>query len=258
MSDPATAPAFEHTPTNIWAGANRHMIVYPCGGGLFCIGAVYSAGLSEDVEAVAWNQPASSEEAEREFRGWHPAVDRVLFHARDVKKWRLAEVPRLPRWTSKSGKAVLVGDAAHAMYQFLAQGAAMATEDAAALAECVSRAKSAEDLPAVLKAYERSRKWRCEIIQAQSRRAGEGLHIPDGQEQEARDRKMAGLPHDEDFWDVDLGPLMEEKFRGFLYGHNVVEHVSCPCQRDGCGLRLTDTSRRAKLSPQCHYEAGTN
>lgn len=224
MSDPATAAAFNHTPSNVWAGCNRHMIVYPCGGGLYTIGAVYPA---EATEAMAWNQSATSEEAQKEFRCWqNPAVDHVLSHAQNIKNWRLAEVPRLPRWTSKSGKAVLIGDAAHAMYQFLAQGAAMATEDAAALTECVGRAKNAEDLPAVLRAFERSRKWRCEIIAAESKRSGEVLHVADGEEQENRDKKMAGKPHNDGFWDVDVGPLMEQKFPAFLYGHDVVDHVS--------------------------------
>lgn len=111
------------------------------------------------------------------------------------------------------------------MSPFLAQGAAMATEYSAALAECISRASRTEDLPAVTKAYERSRKWRCEIISTQSRRSGEMLHVPDGGEQENRDLKMAGKPYT-DFWDVDVGALIDSKFREFMYSQDVVEHVS--------------------------------
>lgn len=176
---------------------------------------------------MAWNQSATSAEARQEFKGWNnPVIDHIFMHTRELKQWRLADVLRLPGWTSKSGKAVLIGDSAHAMSPFLAQGAAMATEDAAALAECISRASGAEDLAAVTKAYERSRRWRCEIISAQSRRSGEMLHVPDGEEQENRDLKMAGKPFT-DFWDVDVGPLIEPRFREFMYGHNVIEHVSC-------------------------------
>ena len=221
LSDPITAPVFQKTATNVWAGYARHVIVYPCGGDVFTLGATYPAN---EIEAVEWTRSATPEQAEEEYRDWDPVVRRVISHAKDVKHWKLAEVPRLPRWTSKSGKVVLMGDAAHAMVQFLAQGAAMATEDAAALAECVGRANSVKDFPAILQAYERSRKWRCEVVQAQSRRNGDMIHMPDGVEQENRDRKMAGLAQT-GLWEADIGPMMDDKFREFLYGHNVVQHV---------------------------------
>lgn len=147
-------------------------------------------------------------------------------------------------WTSHSGKVVLTGDSAHAMSPFLAQGAAMATEDSAALTECIARASSTKDLPAVTKAYERARKWRCEIVSAQSRRSGVMLHIPDGEEQENRDAKMAGLPVT-DFWEVDVGPLIEAKFREFMYGHDVLKHVSSLPLILFAGV--TDYSRRGRL-----------
>ncbi|WPH01598.1 salicylate hydroxylase [Acrodontium crateriforme] len=59
-------------------------------------------------------------------------------------------------------KIVLIGDAAHGTLHSLAQGAAMATEDAGALAECIRRIKPKEDIPEAMRLYERSRKWRCE------------------------------------------------------------------------------------------------
>lgn len=224
MSDPVTEPSFKDHPTNIWIGCNRHIIAYPCGGGLFTFSGIYPA---ESNETTVWNQSAKLEEVQKEYEIWHnPVVDRVIAHTKDIKNWRLGETPVLPRWTSKSGKAVLIGDAAHAMYPTLAQGAAMATEDALALSMCIGRAKSTDDLPAVTKAFERSRKWRCEIMQAQSRRSNEVLHIADGIEQEERDKKMGGLSCDESFWEVDVGPLMEPRFQGFLFGHDVKEHVS--------------------------------
>lgn len=220
LSDPITAPFFQDNTTNVWTGYSRHVIAYPCGDH-FTLGATHAAS---EIEAMDWTHAADPEKARKEFHDFDIVVDRVLSHAKEVKQWRLAEVPRLPRWRSKSGKVVLIGDAAHAMLQFLAQGAAMATEDAAAIAECVGRAKSSDDIPAVLQAYERSRKWRCEVVQAQSRRNGDMIHMPDGEEQENRDRKMAGLPQS-GVWEADTGPMMDNEFRKFLYGHNVVQHV---------------------------------
>ncbi|PNH47537.1 hypothetical protein VD0004_g743 [Verticillium dahliae] len=152
MSDPITAPIFKEIATNVWAGYNRHVIIYPCAGGMYTLGATHPANHYEiGDQAMEWSRAATVSQAEEEYQEWNPIVKRILHHTKEVGKWRLAEVPRLPRWASKSGRVVLMGDNAHAMLQFLAQGAAMATEDAGSLSVAVSRAKSAEDLPRVLR-----------------------------------------------------------------------------------------------------------
>ncbi|KAF3346965.1 Esterase [Verticillium dahliae VDG2] len=220
MSDPITAPIFKEIATNVWAGYNRHVIIYPCAGGMYTLGATHPANHNEiGDQAMEWSRAATVSQAEEEYQEWNPIVKRILHHTKEVGKWRLAEVPRLPRWASKSGRVVLMGDNAHAMLQFLAQGAAMATEDAGSLSVAVSRAKSAEDLPRVLKAYERARKWRCEAVSAQARRNGDMIHMPDGEEQENRDRKMSQLA-ETGVWKADTGPMFDAEFRNFLYNHN--------------------------------------
>lgn len=221
--DPEIAALLEQPASNVWLGPGRHVIFYPAEGGkILAINGTYPS--RSDVVG-AWNKTASVEDVQHQFREFDPLVKSVLAEARDCKSWALAEVPRLPRWGSRSGKVVLVGDAAHGMLQFLAQGAAMATEDAGALAECMRTAESKDDIPAAMRLYERSRKWRCEKVQAQARRNGETIHMPNGEEQEHRDRKMAGkaLPEDQE---VDCGPLLDETFTSWLYGHDVVKHVS--------------------------------
>lgn len=226
INDPITASVFKETATNVWMGHSRHVIVYPCGGGLYTVGATHPAGHNEtESEAMEWTRGSTVAQAEKEYETWCPVVQRILHHMKDVGKWRLAEVPRLPRWTSKSGKVVVVGDSAHAMLQFLAQGAAMATEDAGALSIALERAKTVEDIPKALKAFERARKWRCEAVQAQARRNGDVIHMPDGEEQENRDRQMGNLDQT-GLWKADAGPMFDAEFRKFLYGHNVIEHVS--------------------------------
>lgn len=228
VADPITAPIFQETATNVWAGYSRHIIVYPCGGGMYTLGATHPAGRSEgEGQAMEWSRSATPSQAEAEYEGWGPVVKRILHLTKEVGKWRLAETPRLPRWTSRSGKVVLMGDNAHAMLQFLAQGAAMATEDAGALAVALERTTTPEDLPVVLKAYERARKWRCETVAIQARRNGDMIHMPDGEEQENRDRAMAQLDQT-GIWKADTGPMFDAEFRSFLYGHNVIEHVSDP------------------------------
>lgn len=222
-TDPNVAALLAQPATNVWLGPGRHVIVYPAEGGkILAINGTYP---SRGDVVGAWNKTASVEEVQRQFRDFDPLVQAILAEARDCKSWALAEVPRLPRWTSRSGKVVLLGDAAHGMLQFLAQGAAMATEDAGALAECLKAVEGKGDVPVAMRLYERSRKWRGEKVQAQARRNGECIHMPNGVEQEHRDRKMAGkaLPTDED---VDCGPLLDGRFTSWLYGHNTLEHVS--------------------------------
>ncbi|CRK15609.1 hypothetical protein BN1723_010737, partial [Verticillium longisporum] len=214
MSDPITAPIFKETATNVWAGYNRHVIIYPCGGGMYTLGATHPANHNENGDrAMEWSRAATVSQAEEEYKEWNPIIKRILHHTKEVGKWRLAE----------SGRVVLMGDNAHAMLQFLAQGAAMATEDAGSLSVAVGRAKSAEDLPRVLKAYERARKWRCEAVSAQARRNGDMIHMPDGEEQENRDREMSQLAQT-GVWKADTGPMFDAEFRNFLYNHNVIEH----------------------------------
>ena len=221
LSDSTTAEIFRESATNVWTGFSRHVIVYPCGGGLYTVGATHPA---HDYGVMEWSQSANPGEAEEEYARWqNPVVTRILQMAREAKQWRLAEVPRLPRWTSPGGKIVLIGDAAHGMLQFLASGAAMATEDAAALTECLGRAEKVADIPELMKAFERIRKWRCEVVQAQARRNGKMIHMPDGEEQENRDMKMRGGA-ETGVWHADTGPMMDHEFRKFLYDHNVVEY----------------------------------
>ena len=212
-----------HQPaTNVWLGPGRHMIVYPAEGGkILAINGTYP---SRNTSAGEWNKPASVDEIQQRFHDFDPVAKAILSEARDCKSWALAEVPRLRRWRSKSGKVVLVGDAAHGMLQFLAQGAAMATEDAGALAECVDNLGPDGNIADAMYHYERSRKWRCERVQAQARRNGEFIHMPDGEEQEHRDRKLAGKPLPTDH-DVDCGPLLDPEFTSWLYGHDTIEHV---------------------------------
>jgi hypothetical protein len=97
--------------------------VYPAEGGKsLAINGTYP---SRNDSAGEWNKAASVDEIQQRFHDFDPIAKAILSQARDCKSWALAEVPRLPSWRSKSGKVVLIGDAAHGMLQFLAQGAAI-------------------------------------------------------------------------------------------------------------------------------------
>ena len=95
----------------------------------------------------------------------------------------------LPRWSH--GRVTLLGDAAHPMLQYLAQGACMATEDAVVLAEKV--AAQLDDLPAAFKAYEQNRYLRTGRTQIMARVYGEFYHAR-GVTAELRDMALAAPP----------------------------------------------------------------
>lgn len=105
-------------------------------------------------------------------------------------KWPLRIVPRLKTWTTLSAKLLLIGDAAHSMPQFFAQGAAMAVEDAAALAVVLSNISSSDELTLAVKVFESERLQRTGQMFEATLINGVFMHMPDGPEQEARDKAM--------------------------------------------------------------------
>ncbi|MGE5640681.1 MAG: FAD-dependent monooxygenase [Clostridia bacterium] len=117
-----------------------------------------------------WAEESWSVEGERQelldaFAGWHPSL-LTLFRATErCYKWAIFDRDPLERWSS--GRATLLGDAAHPMLPFLAQGGAMAMEDGYVLAECLRR--RAGDVPAALREYESLRKERATRVQLGSR-----------------------------------------------------------------------------------------
>lgn len=108
----------------------------------------------------------------------------------------------LPRWVD--GSVALLGDAAHPMFPFLAQDAAQAIEDAAALA--LHLAGNGDDVRAGLLAYQGARIDRATRVQQASRARKQTNNLPDGPEQQARDEHLAGAD-----------PL---RYNGWLYGHD--------------------------------------
>lgn len=104
----------------------------------------------------------------------------------------------------------LLGDAAHAMEPFQAQGAAQAVEDAYVLAACLGGAEGEADPGGALRRYERIRLARAAELQGSSRAAAESFYLPDGEEQRARDAAYAALHETqpwgprERLWDYDV------------------------------------------------------
>ena len=138
----------------VWAGPGQHVVTYYLRPNLLNFVAVTE---QEDWQEEGWNLPGDPAELRSRFEGWHPAIGEVFAACQSVRRWALFDRPLLARWTDD--QVALLGDAAHPTLPFLAQGAALAMEDAWALA------KYAPDL----KAYEGARKPRATKLQAWAR-----------------------------------------------------------------------------------------
>ena len=122
-------------------GPGRHFVYYFVSAGRF-INWVGVAP-SETWTLESWTTPGRLEDALGDFAGWNPVVRRLIAEAADgsdraeLYRWALYDRDPLPRWGD--GPVTLLGDAAHPMLPFMAQGACQAIEDAAVLAACLRR-----------------------------------------------------------------------------------------------------------------------
>jgi len=156
--------------TYLWLGPEGHLVHYPVKSGQ-AINIV--AIVRDDWRDPGWHARGARTEILERFSGWAWGA-RALLAVPDVWfKWALFERPVLHRWSS--GPVTLLGDAAHPMLPFLAQGGAMAIEDAAVLADCLGRGP---DEPALAFAtYEGLRRSRTQRVQRASRGNGRIYHL---------------------------------------------------------------------------------
>ena len=117
----------------LWAGPKTHFVHYPLRRGtLYNLVAVFHS----DRYVEGWNAEGAKDELFARFAGQRPEVLRLLERIETWRMWVLCDREPIKDWSK--GRVTLLGDAAHPMLQYLAQGACMATEDAVCLAEKVA------------------------------------------------------------------------------------------------------------------------
>jgi salicylate hydroxylase len=144
----------------------------------------------DDSDPATWTQENVIEDMKQHFAGWDPRLVKVIDMIQTTLKWPLLSGKPLQRWVSSSGKLLMLGDAAHAMVPYMSQGAAMAVEDGAALAEVLSLIETKPQVLEALKVFERVRSLRAGQMQEASLVNGKLWHFADGPEQRARDAAM--------------------------------------------------------------------
>lgn len=168
----------------LWAGPRTHFVHYPLRRGeLYNLVAVFHSDHYEE----GWDAEGSKELLWKHFDGQVPEVLRMLELINTWRMWVLCDREPVKNWSQ--GNVTLLGDAAHPMLQYLAQGACMATEDAVVLADKV--AEQPDDIPAAFKAYEQARYLRTARVQIMARVYGEFYHAR-GVTAELRDIAVGG------------------------------------------------------------------
>jgi 2-polyprenyl-6-methoxyphenol hydroxylase-like FAD-dependent oxidoreductase len=153
----------------LWAGPRTHLVHYPLRRGeLYNLVAVFHS--KRYVEG--WNAEADAAELWAHFNGQRPEVLRMLERIETWRMWVLCDREPVKEWSKR--RTTLLGDAAHPMLQYLAQGACMATEDAYWLAE--KAGEQPDDLPAAFRAYVQQRYLRTARVQIMARVYGEFYH----------------------------------------------------------------------------------
>ena len=182
-----------------WIGEKRHIIAYPISGK-----TIYNLSTCQpDVNFAAatnatYTTRGSKQAMLRVYEDFCPLVQKMLqlVPEGEVCEWKPRSHKVLPTWSR--GGVALVGDACHPTLPHLSQGAAMAIEDAAVVAEVLSRISvgrengardsGRNDIAKALKVYELLRKDRTALLVDMAYTSGLALHLGEGKAREERDR----------------------------------------------------------------------
>lgn len=160
---------FRQNAMILWGGPKHHLVQYPLRGGeLFNLVAVFHS----DKYVEGWDTTGDAAELHRRFADACDTVQALLRKIDAWRMWVLCDREPVKDWSR--GNITLLGDAAHPMLQYLAQGACMAMEDAIILARCVR--ESPDDLPAAFRSYQDQRYLRTGRCQVMARVYGEFYH----------------------------------------------------------------------------------
>ncbi|GKQ55072.1 FAD-dependent monooxygenase [Bradyrhizobium sp. Ce-3] len=148
-----------------WWGPDRHIVIYyvkPDRSEVYFVTSQPEPGFTVE----SWSATGDVNELRKAFEGFHPQVRKVLEACPSVHKWALVDRDPLPRWSE--GNITLLGDACHPMTPYMAQGAAMAIEDAAVLSRCLAGVDR-DSVSDAFRRFEATRKPRTSRVQASSR-----------------------------------------------------------------------------------------
>jgi 6-hydroxynicotinate 3-monooxygenase len=149
-----------------WWGEDRHIVIYyvkPDRSEVYFVTSQPEPGFRIE----SWSAKGDVKELRKAFAGFSREVERVLAACPDVHQWAIVDRDSLDHWAE--GSVTLLGDACHPMTPYMAQGAAMAIEDAAVLSRCLDGVER-EGVADAFRRFEATRKPRTTRVQETSRR----------------------------------------------------------------------------------------
>jgi salicylate hydroxylase len=173
---------------SFWGPRRMFVCYYVAAGRL--VNWVGNTQSDDEWQEESWSTRGDGAETLRLYAGWHPQVRALIAGTEQVFKWALFDRPPLTEWTR--GRVTLLGDAAHPMLPYMAQGASQSIEDGLALARCL--AADYADPPRALEAFAARRRERAAAVQTASREAGRLMHLTSPAEVQARNRRLQDDP----------------------------------------------------------------
>jgi len=148
-----------------WWGEDRHIVIYyvkPDRSEVYFV----TSQPEPDFTIESWSAKGDVRELRAAFEGFHSQVTKVLAACPDVHKWAIVDRHALKRWADRN--VTLLGDACHPMTPYMAQGAAMAIEDAAVLSRCLDGVER-DGVADAFRRFEATRRERTARVQQTSR-----------------------------------------------------------------------------------------
>lgn len=183
----------------LWLSSGAHVVHYPMRGGREIAVVVIA---EETWQSRVWDAEIDRVHLGRALATFTRELEDLLLEAPGWRRWSLHRLPTLPQW--HSGRTVLIGDVAHPMFPYLAQGGVLALEDALELAQCLTEREA--DVPSAFALFAQRRRERAARVQAASARNGTIYHMQPPLAL-ARDAAFAAAP----------GPLLMSSL-DWLYG----------------------------------------
>jgi len=149
-----------------WWGEDRHIVIYyvkPDRSEVYLV----TSQPEPEFRIESWSAKGDVKELRKAFAGFSREVERVLAACPDVHKWAIVDRDSIEHWAE--GNVTLLGDACHPMTPYMAQGAAMAIEDAAVLSRCLDGVER-EGVANAFRRFEATRRERTTRVQETSRR----------------------------------------------------------------------------------------
>ncbi len=174
----------------LWAGPKCHIVHYPLSDWkYFNLVVTYHNDAPEPVAG----QPVLKDEVRKGFAHIHESARQIIEIGNDWRLWVLCDRDPVENWVD--GRVALLGDAAHPMMQYYAQGACMAMEDAVCLSHSLDRHR--DDLAAGLVAYQDQRLVRTARVQLGARAIGDHVNHAEGMHARVRNAILRGMSTEE-------------------------------------------------------------